>query len=241
MKKSLLFVLVPIAIGVAFASCKNNSTSLEQPPPTEYAQPVVQLLKLSKPKKIDWDAIKAVKVNPVVTKLNWDKLPETPYDTAGFKPFKYPVEETKFDYNALPEKDLDIDKLPSHPLKFKTYILPPPKLIKGAKLLFKNGNLYSLDFGEDQKTKGLDIRCLFHDRDGFLWIASTQGIYRYDGETLLLIIPLEQFYIFGMAQDDEGNIWSTAMGRGLGVLDPKTGILKISGAGQALAVCVPPV
>jgi len=232
--KRSFYVLIPIIIAITHSSCKNTSSDVDQPPPTEYAAPKVEPLKFSKPQKIDWDAIKAVKVTPVVTKLNWDKLPETSYDTAGFKPFKKPVEETKFDYNSLPEKDLDIDKLPSHPLKFKTYILPPPKLINGAKLQFKNGNLFSLYFGEDQKTDGVDIRCLFHDRDGFLWIASTLGIYRYDGESLELFIPLDRDEIFGIVQDGQGNIWSSDYGGGIGVLNPKTGILKISGPGQGL-------
>jgi signal transduction histidine kinase/ligand-binding sensor domain-containing protein len=234
LKIRALFIAILVVIGMVLASC-NRSAPTDVAPPTEFAQPIIQPLKFSKAKKIDWSAIKAVKVEPVVTKLNWNKLPETSYDTAGFKPFKYPVEETKFDYNSLPSKDLDIDKLPSHPLKFNTYILPPPKLIKGAKLQFKNGNLFSLGFGEDQKTKGVDISSLFYDRDGFLWIATAQGIYRYDGENLLLFIPLEQMLIFGMVQDDDGNIWSSANGGGIGVLDTKTGILKISGTGQGLS------
>jgi len=239
MKKSLLFVLVLIAIGITIISCNNTSTSLEQPPKTEFAQPVVQPLKFSKAKKIDWDAIKAVKVNPVVTKLNWDKLPETSYDTTGFKPFKYPVEETKFDYNSLPEKDLDIDKLPSHPLKFKTYILPPPKLIKGAKLELKNGNIFNLGFGEDQGAKKIQVNCLLNDHDGFLWIATLQGLYRYDGENLLLFkvtVGHLHWPIWSMVQDDRGNIWMlSGYQYGIQMLNTKGGILRVSGLGQGLS------
>jgi signal transduction histidine kinase/ligand-binding sensor domain-containing protein len=239
LKIPALFIVIPIIIGMDMASCSNKSSTDAPPPPTEYAQPVIQPLKFSKPKKIDWDAIKAVKVKPVVTKINWDKLPETSYDTSGFKPFKYPVEETKFDYNALTEKDLDIDKLPSHPLKFETYILPPPKLIKGAKLELKNGNMFVFAFGEDQKPQGTDVGCLLTDHDGFLWIATIEGVYRYDGENLFQFLtnPKDEYtFTLSMLQDDLGNIWISHVANNVDeiiVLDVKGGTLKKTGAGPS--------
>jgi signal transduction histidine kinase/ligand-binding sensor domain-containing protein len=169
----------------------------------------------------------------VVTTLSWDKLPEQAFDTAGFKPFAYPVEETKFDPGALPEKDLDIDKLPSHPLKFKTYILPPPKLVKGAKPQIKNGNLYLFGFGEDQKTPEIVITSLLYDRDGFLWITSEQGLYRFDGENLLLFLSYPENG-YGMLQDTLGNIWLANTFGTTQVLDFKGGVLKKSIAGQGI-------
>ena len=205
LKTYALLIAIPVGLGMALASC-NHSSPTDVPPPTEFAQPVIQPLKFGKAKKIDWSAVKAVKVASVVTKLNWDKLPVQPYDTAGFKPFRYPVEETKFDYNSLPSKDLDIEKLSSHPLKFKTYILPPPKLIKGAKLLFKNGNLLNFRFGVDQTTEAIVVFHLLNDRDGFLWMATGQGIYRYDGENLLLYVPdtFTKTFVWDMMQDNQG-------------------------------------
>ena len=167
MKKSLLFVLapvVPIAIGIAigFASCKNTSTDVEQPPQTEYAPPVSYPLKFSKAKKINWDSIKGVLVHPVVKPFDLDKLPAQSYDTAGFKPFKYPVEEAKLDIDALPEKDLDIDKLPSHPLKFTTEKLPPPKLIHAGPPHLKDFNLSLFELGQGQSLEGTFITCLVY-------------------------------------------------------------------------------
>lgn len=130
-------------------SCKSPRDTNDQGAPYQniFEQPVVQPLKLSKAKNISWKALKSVKVHPVFKKFNWDKLPQQRYDTSDFKPFKYTVVETKFDYTSLPENGFDIDKLPSRPLKFKTYILPPPKLIKGAKPMMKNGNLSLFGFG----------------------------------------------------------------------------------------------
>jgi signal transduction histidine kinase/ligand-binding sensor domain-containing protein len=233
--KTCFYALPFFAAGIAFASCNNAPGNNVPPVPADDAQPVVQPLKFSKPKKTIWAEVKAVAVSPRVTNVNWDKLPEQAYDTTGAKPFAYPVEETKFNPGTLPERDLDIDKLPSHPLKFKTYILPQPKLIKGAKLQFKGGNLYLLGFGEDQQNPGIAISALLQDRDGFLWIACSRGIYRFDGENLLLFLSNpDSNNCYGMLQDNLGNIWMTDSFGPLEILDPKGGILKKSMARQGL-------
>lgn len=231
MRKYYWFItaLAAFVIGIiAFSSCQNSSANLDQPPPTVYAPPVVQPLKLSKPVKINWDSIKAVPVHPVVKPFDLDKLPAQSYDTAGFKPFKYPVEEAKLDIDALPEKDFDIDKLPSHPLKFTTEKLPPPKLIHAGPPHLKDLNLSLFELGEAQGLAGTFISCLFTDRDGFLWIANNQGLYRYDGENLLLYMPVTQLHlIFSMVQDTSGRIWlSGGNDSGLEVLDLRAGTLK---------------
>jgi len=239
MKKSLLFVLTPIAIGIAigFASCKNTSTDVEQPPQTEYAQPVSYPLKFSKAKKIDWDSIKTVSVNPLVKKFDLNKLPTQSYDVTGFKPFKYPVEETKLDFNALPEKALDIDKIPSRPLKFKTEILPPPHLIKSGPPHLKNGALSLFQLGEAQGLPERSITCLFTDHEGFLWIATDKALYRYDGENLSSYIPVTRpHFIYSMVQDSLGRIWmGTWSGGGLEVFDPKDRTLKKTGKTMGLS------
>ena len=233
--KTCFYAFPFFAASIAFASCNNSSGNNVPPVPADDAQPVVQPLKFSKPKKTIWADVKAVAVSPRVTNVNWDKLPEQAYDTTGPKPFAYPVEETKFNPGTLPEKALDIDKLPSHPLKFKTYILPQPKLIKGAKLQFKGGNLYLLGFGEDQQNPGIAISALLQDKNGFLWIACTNGIYRFDGENLLLFLSNpESNNCFGMLQDNLGNIWMTDNFGPLEILDPQGGILKKSMGGQGL-------
>ena len=130
-----------VAVTIAFSSCQNSAANLDQPPPMVYASPVVLPLKLGKPVKLNWNNIKAVPVHPLVKPFDLDKLPAHSYDTAGFKPYKYPVEETRFDYNALPGNDLDIDKLPSRPMKFTTVKLAPPKLIHTGPPQLKDLNL----------------------------------------------------------------------------------------------------
>jgi len=233
--KGCFYASIAIATGIPFASCNSAFNTDVPPPPAENAQPVIQPLRLSKPKKLAWADVKAEPARPIVTTLNWNKLPEQAEDTTGFRPFKYPVQETKFDYSSLPAKDLDIDKLPSRPLKFKTYMLPPPKLIKGTKLQLKNGNLYLLPVGDDQATPGAAVTRLLYDRQGFLWIACSVGIYRFDGENLLLFLPFaEEQEDYGMVQDSLGNIWLPNPAGPLMILDPKAGILKKATPNQGL-------
>ncbi len=113
--------------------------------------------------------------------------------------------------------------------------MPPPKLIRGAKPQLKNGSLFLLGFEEDQKPQEEDIRHLFTDHEGFLWIATSGGLYRYDGENLLsyLTYPVGK-YDFGMAEDALGNIWMGDDNGGITVLDIKAGILKQSAHSQGL-------
>ena len=226
--KGCFYASIVIAAAISFASCNGNFKAVS-PPAADNAQPVAQSLRFSKPQKITWADVKAAPVAPAVTRLAWDKLPEQAADTSGFRPFKYPVQETKFDYNALPGKPLDIDKVPSHPIKFKTYILPPPKLVKGFRRELKDGNLYVVGLGEEQTPSGIAVTRFLQGRDGFLWILCSEGVYRFDGENLLsfLSFPEEQDD-FGMVQDSLGNIWIANPNGPLMILDTKAGVLKKS-------------
>jgi len=222
-------------IGFAFISCVGGSGNDAPPVPVDQTAPVVQQLTFNKPNKLAWTTVKAAAIKPSVTRLDWEKLPEQAFDTTGFRPFKYPVQETKFDYGALPAKSLDINKLPSRPLKFKSYVLPPPKLVKGAKPELKNGNLYLLGVSDDESVSGTEVTRLLRDKEGFLWMACTYGLYRFDGENLLafLSFPVET-YDYGMVQDSLGNIWMPNQGSPLMVLDTKAGVLKKAAPNQNL-------
>ena len=223
-------------IGI-LASCKNVSDNGEvAPPQTVFKQPVIKPLKFSGTKKIDWAGIKPVSVQPFVDKFDTSKFPVQPYDTSGFKPVAGPVEEAKFDYNSLPSKDFDIDKLPAHKLRFKTYFLPPPQLIKAGPPGIKNVNSSIHDFLGMPKFKNGDfITCLYVDLDGFLWIATAYGLYRYDGENLWLHITLKpSHFIVTMAQDRQGRIWMNEQDNGIDIMDITKGTLKKTGQGNGL-------
>jgi ligand-binding sensor domain-containing protein/serine phosphatase RsbU (regulator of sigma subunit) len=58
------------------------------------------------------------------------------------------------------------------------------------------------------------ITCLFQDRSGFLWIGTTNGLNRFDGETFRQYSAnfndsnsLASLYIQKIAEDEQGNVW----------------------------------
>ena len=221
--KRLLLLLITI---VAIASCKNGSNSIEQPP-SDFKKPVVESLIFSKPKKIDWNALKTIGAKPAIKKLNFNNLPSEPYDTTALKPFKSPVLETTFDYDAIPQKDFDIEKFPSKPLKFKTYLLPPPKLIKAGSQQLKNVELSLFSLGEAQGLSGPIASCTFESKEGFIWVATDQGLFRYDGENILQFIagPVDD-YIIEIMDDGQGSLWLGTLNGGLEIFNVKSGTLK---------------
>ncbi len=228
-------LLTIVVIGIAFTSCVGGSGNDAAPVPPDETAPAIQPLVLSKPKKLAWATVKPVAIKPSVTRLDWGNLPRQALDTTGFKPFKYPVQEGKFNYSTLPSKMLDIDKLPSRPLKFKSYALPPPKLVKGAKPELKNGNLYLLGVSDDESGSRTEVTRLLRDKGGFLWMACTYGLYRFDGENLMSFLSFpDESYDYGMVQDSLGNIWMPNQSSPLMVLDPKAGILKKAAPNQHL-------
>jgi len=230
MKNILPLLPILIIVGINFSSCKNASDTNAQPLKTTYQQPVVHPLKFISVKKINPASIKTITINPVVKKLDFDRLPRISYDTAISRPVHYDTEEAKINYNALPESNFDIEKLPSKSLKFTTYKLAPPKLIKSGQPLVKDANLSLFELAQAQGLQGALISCVFSDNTGFLWIATSQGLYRYDGENLLLYIsgPMDT-YLMGMVEDKQGRIWISRLDGGVEILDTANGTLKKTG------------
>ncbi len=228
------FFYLPATIGMAIfslSSCKDKSSSVPAtPPPITYETPVSQPLTFVGTKKINWTALKSTVVHLRVEKFDMNKLPVQNYDSAGFKPYK-PVGETSVDFSALPQKNLDIDKLPSKPMQFKTFILPPPKVVKTGTPRLKTANDQLLfEFGGAEGLQGDIVTCLFKDKDGFLWIGTNLGIYRFDGENLLIYIPGPiDLYVIDMLQDSTGRIWMTFLDNTIQILDPAAGLLKKGG------------
>jgi len=224
---------ITFVVIAALSSCENNSTTTPLlSDQTTHGQPVMQPLQFSKPRKIDWAAMKYVSIKPDIKKLDFNDLPAHPYDSVLYKPFTKPVSEQKFDYNALPSKYLDIDKLTAKPLSYKTYALPKPKLIKAGMPDLKDPNnpfIYGL--GEAQGLHGTIIWSII-DRDGFIWILTSQNLYRYDGANLVLYLTIDQtFQSFKyLMQDDQGRIWVTEFNE-IEIIDPKKGTLIKTEAG----------
>ena len=82
-------------------------------------------------------------------------------------------------------------------------------------------------------TNGLEARIvpsLLIDHDGFLWIGSREGLFRYDGYEPLAFLPdsgdpaaISDVDIHCLYQDDGGDLWVGTYSGGLNHYDPATG------------------
>jgi signal transduction histidine kinase/ligand-binding sensor domain-containing protein len=179
----------------------------------------------------------------LIKKFDFDKLPVSIFDSSGFLPFANKPEVVQFNWDKLPDTVFNYENLPSKPLKFETSVLETPKLIKAGHPYLKTGAsslLYEL--GELQGLNG-NITWLFEDRNGFLWIATDQGLYRYDGENFLLYFrDFLPSVIYRIVEDNRGNIWlgtignsANQEGNGLFVINTKAGIVKHLTVSQGLS------
>ena len=64
------------------------------------------------------------------------------------------------------------------------------------------------------------ITCLLKDKNGLMWIASNEGLFRYDGEHIRTLYTRPFSIAIGMAEDNNGKIWFIEEG-GIGMIDPE--------------------
>jgi len=218
--------LIIALLCIAFiTSCTNNSGDASSPSKTlGNKQPSVQLLVFTAPKKITWDTTKTGSVTPITKPFDINALPSQSYDSVDFRPFTKPPAETRFNYSSLPSKSFDIDSIPDEPLGLRTRLIHPQPPVPVGKFINKPGVPISVaSFGVPQGLPGSIVTCLVKDHSGLLWIATDEGVYRYDGEFLQTFITgLQRNLVFGMAEDNDGNIWGIQTG-GIGVINPKNG------------------
>lgn len=214
------------------ASCNNGSDEIPFPQKElGYAQPVTVPLKFTAEKKIKWDTAKRGGIKPIVKRLDIDALPSVPYDSSGFKPFSKPPEEVKFDYNALPEKDLDLNKFPSQSLNLRMSVLSPATITNVGRMIPHPGKPLSIyDMAQFRGILGLLVGIVYMDKYGLLWIGGVGGLFRYDGENIQTIIEGNSGFapISGITEDDLGNIWFVQAGGNVGVVNMKNGTIGYS-------------
>ena len=192
-----------------------------------YPQPVSQPLKLSAPKKVNWLPAKTGGVKSVIKELDIDALPATPFDTAGFKTFSKIPEAVHFDFNALPDTVLNLEKVPSKSFHFKSTVLAPPVVEKAGFVVPKKGTNISIsDVGLAQGLPDKIIICIIQDKNGFIWIGTDKALYRYDGESMVSYLSVSRG-IFDIIEDAEGRIWYINPER-IGMIDLNKGVVSTS-------------
>jgi signal transduction histidine kinase/CheY-like chemotaxis protein/ligand-binding sensor domain-containing protein len=219
-------LIIAIAASYILPSCNNKVADIPFPlNDSGYAQPVILPLQFSAPKKLNWVTIKTGAIKPEIKKLDIDALPTTPYDASGFKPFSKPPGVVQFNFNALPDTVLNLDKVPSKSLKFKTSVLPPPIITKTALLSPKSGATLSIfDLTQSLSLRGKVIFCFLQDKSGLIWIGTDKGICRFDGEYLQTYSSLHSR---GFIEDNNARIWFINS-EGIGMIDTRMGLINFS-------------
>src|SRR5262245_42191891 len=109
-------------------------------------------------------------------------------------------------------------------------------------LLFISGNYLfaqqlpvNLQFGKFTTENGLSdnfIECIIKDSDGYLWIATQNGMNRFDGVEFKRFFnnpddsnSLAGNYVWNLAEDSLGRIWAATNG-GLSCYNPSTGVFR---------------
>jgi len=104
------------------------------------------------------------------------------------------------------------------------------------------------EFGHIREQDGLSFRfinCLLPDRDGFLWIGTSNGLNRYDGTHFVKF--RQQFnnpnsllnnQVYALCEDKQGHIWG-AFENGISRFDKTTGQFRhiTTVGGQPLGIC----
>ena len=76
-------------------------------------------------------------------------------------------------------------------------------------------------YGSEQGLENLSILAIIQDREGFLWVATEDGVYRYDGDRFHRFgtdegLPSNQ--MTSLTRGDDGRVW-VGTNRGIGVFE----------------------
>jgi len=88
----------------------------------------------------------------------------------------------------------------------------------------------SLPFKNINRSNGLpadEITALAQDSSGFIWVGSSEGLYRYDGFVFKSFAGTLSSSILKLYVDRKGRIWVATLGSGLACLSPRGELLKI--------------
>lgn len=101
-------------------------------------------------------------------------------------------------------------------------ILPGIATLNAQHFLFRK-------FGQADGLKNLSIRCLAQSRQGFLWVGTENGLYRFDGQTFTRFSTAQGLPANGIQavmESDDGTLW---VGTSAGVITFRNGIWQTLG------------
>ncbi|TKK69330.1 GHKL domain-containing protein [Ilyomonas limi] len=223
----IFVLLIIICFSFAINSCNERNRNI--PLPKYVIQSKTIALHWSAPQKIRfYDTSKLI---VTTKKLDFDALPEEVYDSTVAQPFSKKPVVTHFNWDSLPRAAFNYNTLPSKPFHFKTYAVTP-EIIKAGPLVFKqmtNQPFFEITNAEDIIGKQ-QVDCTLEDKAGFIWIASRNGLFRYDGENLVRYLKA-RLQINSLREDDKGQIWVSFFKyssgeRGLFVLNTEKNVLQ---------------
>jgi len=97
-------------------------------------------------------------------------------------------------------------------------------------LIFGNicqGQYYFNNLSKHNGLESSSINCIERDEDGFIWIGTSKGLYRFDGTDLLRFkhdpndsSTISEDVIIDLHLGTEGNIWAGTRDKGVNVIDP---------------------
>ena len=215
-------------------SCNNHEPVTFPADETEFANPVTVPLKFTEPKKINWKVSRSKGLKaPILHAMAIDKLPSKPFYPDGYIPLKQTIGIKSFDINNLPDSSFDISSFPAIPLDIETIKIDQP-LISWAglpKLVEKSG-IGLFEFGMDQGMASSIVTAMLQDGHGMIWLATENGLCRFDGEYLESYFFIEKVFNGGQAivtqllEDELGRIWIKTDLWVIYVFDRKSAILK---------------
>ena len=81
-------------------------------------------------------------------------------------------------------------------------------------------------FAQPEGLKNLAIRCLLQGRDGFLWVGTEDGVYRFDGKDFTAFTTaqgLPSNWVESLSQSTDGTVW---IGTSAGIITFRNGVLQ---------------
>ncbi|MEO7446261.1 MAG: two-component regulator propeller domain-containing protein [Ferruginibacter sp.] len=207
----------------------NNSDNLSFPEnELGQSQPKSVPLVFSTPKKLTWDTAYTTGITAITTSFDIDALPVFSYDSTGFKTYLNIPEEVPM--SMLSSKDFSLENIPSQPLNFKTSALGIVPTIKAGNPELKQEKALAIyNFGKPSGLLAKFIVALYKDHNGHLWIGSSEGLFRYDGDHIQSFVPGSSTDppIIGITEDIKGNIWFIR-GSNLGMINIHAGSISYS-------------